>query len=403
MSESNRNKIKDDNPALQEFEVLLRQVASLPTDSEPFKLAEAFKGLPDLPDRFNTTFLKDGWIYVKFACDYEAAGRALTMKLQGTQQSLIDEYLSEDLLGVEPIKWQALKLLGGGVVEPRYPVRAEFVERVFQAYESGDHMIVAPLVLMLIDGFGVSETGTKSMFADIDDLDHLFQSPESVAGHPTALRKLLDKLRRSQKGYSETLLSMPMRNGILHGTRLNYANPVVSAKALNLLAAVVEWVRDIAPEPKSETAKREWNAKFLSANLTRLNPNSPEKALELLQTALNLGRFTDVVALIEYHPVLTLLSEKIDEWQELGVESIVIDRTGDWEIFGSARDSDQNARCAVIVRMTTADTSEIEFERTLVAARSAQLAEAGLPSVWQIEIGLLGAIRHQLREHKKSS
>lgn len=403
MSASGSNNIRGDSVALQKLELLLAQAASLPRDSEPFKLAQALEGLPDLPDRFNAAFLGDGWIYVEFACGHEAASQALTMKLQGVEQASIDQYLSEHLLGVEPIKWQALKLLGGGMSEPRYPVRAGFVERVFQAYESGDHMIVTPLVLMLVDGFGVSETGTKSMFADIGDLDHLFQSLESVAGHPTALRKLLEKLRRGQRGYSESPLTMPLRNGILHGTRLNYSSGVVSAKALNLLAAVVEWARDIAPEPKNEIAKGEWNSKFLAANLTRLNPDTPERALELFQEAFDSGRFTDVVAMIDYHPVLTLLPEKIREWQKLGVDKLIIERKSEWEIFGGSQDSEQNARCAVNVTMTTPEVSEIAFEKTLFAKRSAQLAEAGLPSVWQIELSVLGTIRRQLHEHLESS
>jgi hypothetical protein len=402
VSNNGTSRIKGDNPVLQKLEELLRQAAGMPAGSDVFELARTLEGLPDLPDRFNAAFLEHGWIYVEFACGYEAAGRALTMKLEGAEQRLIDEYLTAHLLAFEPIKWQALKLLGGGMAEPRYPVRAEFVKRVFQAYDTGDHMIVAPLILMLVDGFGVSETGTKSMFTDIEDLNHLFQSLESVAGHPTALRSLLEKLRKGQRGYSEAPLTMPLRNGILHGTRLNYADPAVSAKSLNLLAAVVEWARDIAPEPKDEASKRAWNAKFLAANLARLDPDSPEKALILFQAAVDARRFTDVVALIDYHPVLTLLSEKIGEWQELDVERVTIECTSEWEIFGNAQDREQNARCQVSVTIGIPDGSEIAFEKTLFVRRPAQLAEAGLPSVWQIELGFLGAIRRQLRQHQDS-
>ncbi len=312
---------------------------------------------------------------------------------EGAQQADIDAYLSKELLGIEPIKWQSLKVLGGGMVDPKHPVRAAIVERVFEAYEARDHLVIVPLVLMLVDGFGVSVTGTKSMFADLDTLDDLFQSVESVAGHPSGLKALLATLRKSQRGYSETMLTIPFRNGILHGTRLNYANELTATKALNLLAAVVEWARDVAPEPENDVAKRAWNTKFLQSNLSRLNPDSPQRALDLVSAALAAQRATDLVALINYHPTLTLLSEKIREWREVIAMGIEIEPYTRWEIFGAGADSEQHARCNARLRITSRGGEQVMEEHILRASRSVELTRAGLPSVWQLDLGLLGAIR----------
>lgn len=370
--------------------------ALLPSGSEPHQLAHATRDLPSLPDRFNTEFLVHGWVYVEYACGYEPAEHALSMSREGAAQRDIDAYLAEELLGMDPIKWQALKILGGGMVEPDYPVRAAIVERVFEAYEAEDYLVVVPLALMLIDGFGVSATGTKSMFADLETLDELFQSSESVAGHPSALKALLVHLRKGQRGYSEQPLTIPLRNGILHGTRLNYANRVTAAKVLNLLAAVVEWARDVAPEPKDEIAKRDWNWKFLSGNLARLNPTSPQQALELFQSALSARRATDMVALINYHPVLTLLSEKIKEWREFGDCEIEIKVLAPWQLFGHDRDTEQHARCSTRLSITLPDGRTLANDHVLRATRSIELSRAQLPSVWQIDLGLLGAFRRLL-------
>lgn len=396
MSDGKRGTIEGDNAQLRAFAEQVTLAMHLPSGSEPHRLAQTLGDLPSLPDRFNAVFLEHGWIFVEFACGYEPAECALKMYRDGAAQTEIDDYLAGELLGIERIKWQSLKVLGGGMVDPLHPVRASIVERVVHAYEAEDHLVVVPLVLMLVDGFGVSATGTKSMFADLEELDDMFQSSESVAGHPSALKVLLMHLRRGQRGYSEQPLTMPLRNGILHGTRLNYASPITAAKAINLLAAVVEWARDVAPEPRDEVAKREWNVRFLRSNLTRLNPSSPQRALELLQTALIARRAADIVALIGYHPVFTLLSEEIMEWRKLEGVQIGIESLDKWELFGQVCDPEQYARCRSRLSVIPPNGTVRTVDHLLHAKRSVELARAQLPSVWQIDLGLMGAIRRLL-------
>lgn len=397
MTSGTKRTIQGDNPQIAKLESLIALGVALPKDSEPNRLAQQISSLPSLPDRFNGVFLQHGWIYVEFACGCQPAEDALEMHSKGFDQVAIDEFLARNFLAIEPIKWQSLKLLGGGMNEPRYPIRAQIIERVFEAFGINDYLVVVPLVLILVDGFGVSVTGSKSMFTDLKALEEMFQSTDSVAGHPSALRALLRYLCKGQGGYSETALTMPFRNGVLHGSRLNYANAVVAAKALNLLAAVVEWGRDVAPEPRSTVEKRDWNVKFLQSNLSRLNPTSPEEALELFKSALASHQVNDLVALIDYHPVLTLLSEKLCEWRELDATEIEINRLSEWQVFGNSNDSEQQAKCQIQLRVKAPNGIQVNVERTLYAMRSVELANAGLPSVWQIGLNLLGAIRYQLK------
>jgi hypothetical protein len=397
MKKTTTGSISNDNPLVGELQQLIFQGSLMPAGTEPHRLAQQLSSLPSLPDRFNAEFIASGWIFVEFACSHEAAGQALSMKARGAPAEEIDTYLSERLLAIQPIRWQSLKALGGGMVDPSYPIRAEIVARALDAHDAGDYLVSVPLILMLVDGFGVSVTGTKSMFSDLEDIDGLFLCVESMAGHPSALRPLLEQLRRGQRGYSEKLLNMPLRNGILHGTRLNYANKVVAAKALNLLGAVVEWARDTAPEAADQESRKAWNGRFLLANLNRLRPETPQAALNLFSSALTSRRTSDVVALLDYHPVYTNLAEKMREWRELDELEINIERISEWEVFGDDRPG-QTARCAAKLTIKHTDGTVQGSDTTIYASRPIELVDSNLPGVWQIGLSVLGTIRGRLQE-----
>lgn len=133
MTSATKGSIEGDNSNIEEMSRLLKLADMLsPATSELSQLAKELAGLPTLPDRFNKAFVEHGWIYVNFACGFEPAERALAMREAGRSQADIDEYLAANLLSIEPIKWQAIKLLGGGMAEPSNPIRAQFTERVFK-------------------------------------------------------------------------------------------------------------------------------------------------------------------------------------------------------------------------------------------------------------------------------
>lgn len=389
--------ISNDNPKTAELRKHIALGSLMPPGSEPHRLAQQLLNLPSLPDRFNAGFIDAGWIFVEFACGYEVAEQALQMKARRTTADEIDAYLADGLLATQPIRWQALKLLGGGMAEPRHPVRADVTQRALDAYEADDYLISVPLILMLVDGFGVSITGTKSMFSDLEHLDDLFQCAESMAGHPSALKPLLERLRRGQRGYSEERLNLPLRNGILHGTRLNYANKIVASKALNLLAAVIEWARDATPESKDNAARQTWNERFLRANLERLGPGTPQEALQLFIGSLTGRRASDAIALLDYDPVYTNLVEKIRELRELDAIDVAIERVSEWKIFGDDRPG-QTASCTAELTIKRPDGTVNVSETRVYASRPVELVKLGVPLVWQIGLSILGAIRARLQD-----
>lgn len=390
--------IRRSSPIFQAAEKLIDLASALPVGSEPRDMTDAMRSTLDLADRFNAAFTAQGWVFVEFCCGHESAAEALAMKAQGSWPEEIDAYLADRYLNLEPLYWQAKKLLGGGMAEPIHPVRVEIVERAFRAYREADFIACVPLLLMLIDGFGVTKTGTKSIFSDLADLGDLFEAETSVGGHPSGLKAVLGQMIRTKKGYSEEQLTSPLRNGILHGTRLNYGSKAVAAKALCVLAAVIEWARDTATPPKDEAARRKWNAQFLTANFARVQSTSPDEALGLLQGAFNSGRPDEAVAIIDYHPIITNLQSKLSEWTDLiATTRIEIVRKGDWEVFGTPADSEQQARCRIeLVVRREEDASELRSDETLYAARQAAMKELNLDHFWKIGLPILGTIRSKL-------
>ena len=136
MAKTRKGTVEGDNAQMGNLAQQIALASRLPRGLEPHQLAQGLRELPSLPDRFNTAFLEHGWVFVEFACGYEPAEHALDMLSEGGTQADIDAYLAKELLGIEPVKWQSLNVLGGGMVDPEHLVRAAVVERVFEAYDA---------------------------------------------------------------------------------------------------------------------------------------------------------------------------------------------------------------------------------------------------------------------------
>lgn len=399
-----KRSIRQSSPMLKSAEKLVDFVSVLPVGPELREMAECMRSTLDLPDRFNAAFTPHGWVYVEFCCGYEVAGRALEMKEKGLPPDEIDTFLADNLINIDPLHSESNRLLGGGVSEPSHPVRAQIVDRAFRAYREADFIPCVPLVLMLIDSFGVTKTGTKSIFSDLTDLDPLFELETSVGGHPSGLKTVLGAMVRAMKGYSEEPLTLPSRNGILHGTRLNYSDKIVATKALCVLAAVIEWARDSATPTKKEFAQRKWNERFLRDTFARVDSRSPDEALNLLRKAFNNRRPNEAVAVIDYHPGVTDLRSKLLEWKDLFEEvEVELSTQSDWKVFGAPTDSEQYARCDA--DLCVSDREGAPLSRIVVpilAKRQAALKEIDLGHVWQIDLCILGTIRGILGGRRNS-
>jgi len=114
-------------------------------------------------------------------------------------------------------------------------------------YLKGRYYACIPIILMVIDGV-VSDIGEKGFFADGVDLE----AWDSMAGHSTGLMKLKEIFYKKRKKTRTETITIPFRNGILHGRDLGYANKTVAAKSWAALFAVGEFIRSKQTEYKSK-------------------------------------------------------------------------------------------------------------------------------------------------------
>ncbi|CAF3738370.1 unnamed protein product [Rotaria sp. Silwood1] len=75
---------------------------------------------------------------------------------------------------------------------------------------------------------------------------------DSLAGHESGLLKLTELFNKGRVKTNENKITIPYRNGILHGKELNYDNKIVAAKLWALLFAVRDWGVSLRKKPLEE-------------------------------------------------------------------------------------------------------------------------------------------------------
>ena len=184
----------------------------------------------DYPDRFNRYFAGDGWLahgsldfgVLKDAVDqYECGGPDA-----GTAV-LMQHFSPENLEGrLFFLNWAE-----------ELRVRRRLVELAFEDYRTGRYHAVVPVLLMMIDGAANDAVG-KGFHADGIDLD-VWDSMTTADGSIDAIKAIFQKSRRKTRTEE---ISLPYRNGILHGMDLGYDNEMVAAKCWCFLFVVADWI-----------------------------------------------------------------------------------------------------------------------------------------------------------------
>lgn len=231
-----RKKIRD-NPSFVKMDKMIKTIKnydeSLYKDQnffKPFKNIEEVESFQDVPDKFNEYFSDLGWIaydHMSILDMKKAVDLAEVGKLEEAENSLIN-YTDRILeLFIARLEFQE-------VFKKRY----YFIWNAKIDYLKGRYYACIPIILMVIDGV-VSDIGEKGFFADGVDLE----AWNSMAGHSTGLMKLKEIFYKKRKKTRTETITIPFRNGILHGRDLGYANKIVAAKSWAALFAVGEFIR----------------------------------------------------------------------------------------------------------------------------------------------------------------
>ncbi|MDP2893684.1 MAG: hypothetical protein Q8N78_04885 [Sulfurimonas sp.] len=217
---------------------------------EQKKLKQKYKDFLMLPDKFNGYFSQKCWIAHDYFNDkimIEAINIYEKNKnMQDAENFLTDIYdeafLNKLISSVTCFKNCYLENLPNiGTLFIKYFLdRIEIIEIAKQDYLNEKYYSSIPLLLSVIDGI-------------TNDIDHAFGFftsnvdlilEDSIVGHESGLQTIQKIVNQSKKVTNNEPITIPYRNGILHGRNINYGSKIVAAKCWHILFALKDWAKD---------------------------------------------------------------------------------------------------------------------------------------------------------------
>lgn len=197
-----------------------------------------------VPDRFNETFGPQGWIAYE-SMSLQAMLKAIEVEkdegLTAAEAFLADQY-DEDTL-----KFGVMRCNG----HAEFRKRLRLIHLAKEDYLAERYHACVPLLLALLDGLVNDVSKHVGFFAEGADMT----AWDSIAAHETGLKSLAKIMGLGRNRTNEESISVPYRNGILHGRELVFDNKVVAAKCWAALFAIRDWAGALAEgkaEPKTE-------------------------------------------------------------------------------------------------------------------------------------------------------
>lgn len=205
------------------------------------KVDDAFAGVDDIvqqapklasiPDRFNDLFASRGWIsydFLNLQVAKAAIEKAEAGHIDDAETDLVNYY------NIEVVKWQLLKMRAVEAFRPRM----QLADKALIDYEEERYHACVPVVLALLDGL-VNELHDKCRGFFADEVDLI--AWDSIAAHSKGLNVLSSIFKKGRQKTVTDQITIPYRNGIMHGMDLGYDNKTVAAKTWAALFAVRDW------------------------------------------------------------------------------------------------------------------------------------------------------------------
>lgn len=246
--------------AFESFESLYR---ALPFVKKIFpNIEEVFAKFSDIkrqaeiltiPDSFNDTFREYGWIAYE-SMNLEAMKDAVSIaKSEGILKAemFLSEYYNE-----ETLKWGILRFKSN----PEFQRRIRLTELAKVDYLAERYHACIPLLLSMIDGIVNDVSKHVSFFADSADMT----AWDCIAAHETGLQSLAVLMKKFRNKTNDDPITVPFRNGILHGRELAFDNRIVAAKCWASLFAARDWAVAISDGKKTQKPKEKisWRELF---------------------------------------------------------------------------------------------------------------------------------------------
>lgn len=222
------NKLQDDIKAMKIMAIFLK-----PEQRKQLKAME--KQLDNMiaqTTAFNDRFSSHGWCAydsMKFSL-MESANMTFEEKgLDAAEKVLIDYYKSDVSKITHWIKNSA----------KAFAIRYDLIQRFFEDHFAERYHASVPLGLIIVDGAVNDFTKSKGFFAEGTAVD----AWDCLVGCSDGLAKLKSIFNQNRTKTNTEVITLPYRNGILHGRDLNYANEYVSCKCVSLMFAVADWMK----------------------------------------------------------------------------------------------------------------------------------------------------------------
>lgn len=228
-----------------------------------FNKIKAQAEILEAPDKFNERFADLGWIAYesmniemmqKAICVYDAEGT------DAAEHFLAESY-DEDTL-----KWGILRFNG----HRDFRKRIRLAELATEDYLAERYHACIPLLLSLLDGLVNDVSKHVGFFANNVDLT----AWDCIAAHETGLQALASILTKGRNKTNEDTITIPYRNGILHGRELAFDNKIVAAKCWAALFAARDWAGALEdgkkePKPKEEVSWKQLLQQISETNLVK--------------------------------------------------------------------------------------------------------------------------------------
>lgn len=154
--------------------------------------------------------------------------------------------------------------------------RENIITEAFENCENEKYSSAVTLFLTIADGVVNDFTKNRGFFTDGIDLDCW----DCLVDCDKGLNKIKKIYNSPRKKTNEELITMPYRNGILHGRDLNYGNKFVASKCIVMLLAISEWIKSKNTEEiRKEKYNKEANPPPLRESIKRLQETEQSRKI----------------------------------------------------------------------------------------------------------------------------
>ncbi len=238
-------------PKINKQLVELSKSDNIKLSNEQKQLKIKYKEILMLPDKFNQYFSSNCWIAHNYFDD-NIMKEAISIYERNKNIEEVDIYLSNEYNENSITKFiEQIKVFKNAYLEnlpynigtlfiKYFLDRLEIIELAKDDYLNEKYYSCIPLLLLVIDGITNDIDHEFGFFND--NINMIIEN--SIVGHSTGLQNIKNIVTQSRKKTTIEPITIPYRNGILHGRDINYGNKIVAAKCWHILFALRDWAKE---------------------------------------------------------------------------------------------------------------------------------------------------------------